>query len=155
MAARTRTRPRAARGQSRPSSRKQSNHRPSKWFTRPDVLGAIAVVAALVVAGVLFDGARMAADARDWTLERFGLGVLVICGWVLYAAAAVWRGWVRQGAAFVRQAAGVAALGLFIWGLFGLNEADWSAGEVDFAKATLGGDFGRAWSTGSWGSSRG
>ena len=102
---------------------------------------AIAAVAAI---GILFDGPSLAANTRDWLLQRFGFGLLVLAGWALYALAVAWRGWHLYRAFFVRRTIGVAALGLFTWGLLGLNRADWSTGGVSFEQVTLGGDIGRA-----------
>ncbi|HMO97055.1 MAG TPA: hypothetical protein PKD27_13135, partial [Tepidiformaceae bacterium] len=102
---------------------------------------AIAAVAAI---GILFDGPSLAANTRDWLLQRFGFGLLVLAGWALYALAVAWRGWHLNRAFFVRRTIGVAALGLFTWGLLGLNRADWSTGGVSFEQVTLGGDIGRA-----------
>ena len=42
-----------------------------------------------------------------------------------------------DGPQFLRRAGGIVAIGLFIWGVFALNEADWRLGDVDFSHTTL------------------
>lgn len=144
MTARARSRPRNARAASKPRGKQRNKSNLSfAGLKRPEVLGAVVAVLGIVALAVVFDGPKLAADARDWVLERFGVGILVVLGWALFAAAASWRGWYYNRARFARQTGGVIALGLFIWGLFGLNRADWSAGDVSFRDVTLGGDIGR------------
>ncbi|MCC7088851.1 MAG: DNA translocase FtsK [Chloroflexi bacterium] len=103
----------------------------------------MAVLAALVAAAVAFDGAEVGRDVRDWLLRTFGFGLLVVLAWALYGAAATWRGWYLDRVPFVRRTGGVVAAGLFAWGLFGLNEAPWTAWNVSFQEVSLGGDIGR------------
>jgi len=103
----------------------------------------LAVLAALVAAAVAFDGAEVGRDVRDWLLRTFGFGLLVVLAWALYGAAATWRGWYLDRVPFVRRTGGVVAAGLFAWGLFGLNEAPWTAWNVSFQEVSLGGDIGR------------
>ncbi|MCZ7578576.1 MAG: DNA translocase FtsK [Dehalococcoidia bacterium] len=103
----------------------------------------MAVLAALVAAAVAFDGAEVGRDVRDWLLRTFGFGLLVVLAWALYGAAATWRGWYFDRGPFVRRTGGVVAAGLFAWGLFGLNEAPWTAWNVSFQEVSLGGDIGR------------
>ncbi len=144
MAARARTRPqRSARG-ARSTRSKQRSRLSFARLDSPEVLGAIATLAALVALFFVVDVGTALAEARDWTLRTFGLGVFVVLAWVLLAAAAAWRGWYQRGGVFWRKAGGVAALGLALWGLVALNEADWSAGDVRFAEVSLGGEIGQA-----------
>jgi S-DNA-T family DNA segregation ATPase FtsK/SpoIIIE len=101
------------------------------------------VLAVLAAAAVAFDGAEVGRDVRDWLLRTFGFGLLVVLAWALYGAAAAWRGWYLERGLFLRRTGGVVAAGLFAWGLFGLNEAPWTAWNVSFQEVSLGGDIGR------------
>ncbi|MEX1104395.1 MAG: DNA translocase FtsK, partial [Dehalococcoidia bacterium] len=80
---------------------------------------------------------------RDWFGRTFGLGIFIL------AALSVVGGWAianrkhAHPAIFARQAGGAIAFALFLWGLLGLNDADWSMGGVSFAEVSLGGDIGR------------
>ncbi len=141
MTARTRSRPRPART---PRARKRKSFFSEQHLGRPEVLGAAALVIVLSVLAVMVDVPAAAADARDWVLSRLGFGAFIVLGWVLLGGAALWQGWYRGGREFIRKAAGATALGLFAWGLLGLNAADWSAGSVSFREVTLGGDVGAA-----------
>ena len=142
MAARARTRPRSTTRSSR--SRKSKNKLSLAALNRPEVLGAIAAIAGLVAIFFVTDVGRAIAEGRDWVLTQFGLGIFVILAWVLLAAAAAWREWYFRGRVFWQKTAGVGALGLFVWGLLALNEADWSAGDVRFAEVSLGGEIGQS-----------
>lgn len=143
MAARARTRPRAAQAERRPRGRKRKSRFSLARLNRPRVLGPLAIVAVLASAAIAFDGAEIGRSLRDWHLRTFGLGILVVLGWGLYGAAAGWRGWYADRPRFLRQAAGVVAAGLFAWGLLGLNTAPWRAGGVSFEEVSLGGTIGR------------
>ncbi len=151
MTARARTRPRTARSTSKTRGKQRSKSFSLNSFKRPDVLGGLAAVIGIAVIAIAFDGPSLAANTRDWVLQRFGLGIFVVMGWVLFAAAAAWRGWYLDRAAFARKTGGVLALGLFVWGLLGLNHATWAAGNVNFEQVTLGGDIGRALVAGFFG----
>jgi S-DNA-T family DNA segregation ATPase FtsK/SpoIIIE len=107
------------------------------------VLGSTAALAAIVALFFFADVQGAAADTRDWVLRSFGLGIFVILAWVVLAAAAAWKEWYLDGPRFWRKAGGVAALGLFFWGLLALNEADWSTGSVYFRDVSLGGEVGQ------------
>jgi S-DNA-T family DNA segregation ATPase FtsK/SpoIIIE len=105
---------------------------------------AVLALAALVVWIALLDGATALERARDATLRTIGFGFIVLAGWAFYGAVVSWRGWYLNRRLFVRRTAGVVALGLFVWGLLGLNEARWSIGTVEFAEVSLGGRVGQA-----------
>lgn len=141
MTARTRSRPRPARAS---RARKRKSFFSEQNIGRPEVLGAAVLVVVLSVFAVMVDVPAAAADVRDTVLRRLGLGVFVVLAWVLVGGAALWKGWYRGGRDFLRRAGGVVALGLFAWGLLGLNAVDWSFGTVSFHEATLGGDVGAA-----------
>ncbi len=143
MAARARTRPRAAQADRRPRGRKRKSRISLAKLNRPGILGPLALAAVLAGAAVAFDGVEVGRTLRDWTLRTFGLGILVVLGWALYGSAAAWRGWYLDRRQFARRTAGWLAAGLFVWGLLGLNEAPWTAGEVSFRDVSLGGDIGR------------
>ena len=141
MAARSGTRPRATRST---RTRKRKSQFSLASLNRPEVLGALAALVALVALVFVTDVRSAIADGRDWVLRTFGLGIFVVLAWALAAAAAAWKEWYLVGPRFWRKAGGVAALGLFLWGLFALNEADWSAGSVRFKDVSLGGEIGQA-----------
>ncbi|HEY5477171.1 MAG TPA: DNA translocase FtsK [Tepidiformaceae bacterium] len=149
MTARTRPRPRTQ------PSRKARRHRTSLLdptiLTKPEVVGFAFAVAAVV--GILFmvDVPAVLADIRDWLLQTLGLGLVVIAVLSLLGGYAVSRGMYLQGQVFVRKAAGAVAAGLFAWGAFGLNHADWTLGAVAFQQASLGGDIGNAITAGMLG----
>ncbi|MBK6319800.1 MAG: DNA translocase FtsK [Dehalococcoidia bacterium] len=142
MAARPRTRPRTARAERSPRSKKRNPSVLSR-LNRPEVFATFAAI--VVVAALLFvpDVQEALGDGRTWTLRTFGLGIVVLFGWMLLAAAAAWRGWYERGAWFWRKTSGIAALGVFLWGLLALNSADWTAGGVRFAEVSLGGTLGQ------------
>lgn len=143
MAARARTRPRPTRTERSSRARKRKSQFSLETLNRAEFLGAGAALVALVALFFLTDVRSALADGRDWVLTTFGLGILIVLGWALLAAAAGWKEWYLAGSRFWRKAGGVAALGLFIWGLLALNEADWSAGTVQFREVSLGGEFGQ------------
>ncbi len=143
MAARARTRPRPTRTERAPRARKRKSQLSLDSLNRPEVLGTLAAVAALVVLLFVPDVRTAIADGRDGVLRKLGLGVFVVLGWTLLGAIAVWRRWYQRGGRFWRKTAGVVALGLFAWGLLALNEADWSAGSVMFKEVSLGGQAGQ------------
>src|SRR5512143_265874 len=115
MAARARTRPRPARPERSPRARKRKSQFSLSSLNRPEVLGSIAALAAVVALLFLTDVRAAIADGRDWVLRSFGLGIFVILAWVVLATAAAWKEWYLDGGRFWRRAGGVAALGLFIW----------------------------------------
>ncbi len=141
MAARSGTRPRAARA---PRSRKKQSQFSLDFFNRPEALGIVAAAIALVAIIFLVDVRAGALNARDWTLRTFGLGIFVVLVWALLATASAWKEWYLSGGLFWRKAGGVAAFGFAIWGLFALNVADWSVGTVRFREVSLGGEVGQA-----------
>ncbi|GIW14000.1 MAG: hypothetical protein KatS3mg062_1439 [Tepidiforma sp.] len=146
MAARTtRGRARPARSPARRSTRSSRRGQQLVWLRRwwkPAV--GCAGVAALAAWVALFDGAAALERGRDAVLRTLGFGLAVLAGWALYGAVVSWRAWFLDRALLVRRTAGVAALGLFAWGLLGLNEARWSVGAVDFSEVSLGGRVGQA-----------
>lgn len=143
MAARARTRPRTARASNGSRGRNRKSRFSLAKLNRPGIVGPVAVLAVLAAAAIAFDGAEVGRELRDWLLRTFGFGLLVVFGWALYGAIAAWRGWYLDRAAFARRTAGILAAGLFAWGLFGLNAARWTAGNVSFQEVSLGGDIGR------------
>lgn len=143
MAARARTRPRTARADTGSRGRKRKSRFSLAKLNKPGIVGPLAVLAVLAAAAVAFDGAEVGRDVRDWLLGTFGFGLLVVLAWALYGAAAAWRGWYLERGPFLRRTGGVVAAGLFAWGLFGLNEAPWTAWSVSFQEVSLGGDIGR------------
>jgi DNA segregation ATPase FtsK/SpoIIIE, S-DNA-T family len=148
MTARTRTRPRSGRS---PRAKRRKSLFQGVSLNRPTaaivVVGAIAVAVGLVVV----DAGSVASDVRDWLLQRFGLGVLILALWGFMSALAIGRRSYVEGLPFVRHAAGVLALSLFAWGALALNEADWKLGAVDFRDASLGGEVGQAFVAGFFG----
>ena len=150
MAARARTRPRTARAERSPRSKKRNPNVLSR-LNRPDVIGTFAAIAALVAALFVPAVQQAIGEGRDWTLRTFGLGIFIVLAWVLLAGAAAWQGWYERGPWFWRKTGGVAALGLFVWGLLALNEANWSAGDVRFAEVSLGGTIGQRMIAGFFG----
>lgn len=153
MAARTtrsRARParRAARGRARGGARRGIVRFAGRWWRG---LAAVAVVGAVVVWVGWLDGGAALERARDEVLRFLGFGLGVLAGWALFGALATWRGWYLDRGLFARRTAGVAALGLFAWGLLGLNEAEWSVGRVAFSEVSLGGRVGQALVAGIFG----
>jgi len=142
MAARSGTRPRVSR------TRKRKSQFSLNRLNQPEVFGVLAAAAALIAVLFLVDVQSAIANTRDWILETFGIGIFVVLTWVLLGAGALWQGWYERGALFWRKAAGVAALGLFTWGLFALNNADWSTGSVRLKDTSLGGEIGQAFVAG-------
>src|SRR5690349_22443351 len=141
MTARARSRPRTARS-SRARTRGRSRFSLQRLTRREwlAIAGAAILIGALLL---LIDAGRLAADVRDWLLQRLGLGLFIVIGWLAFAAIACARhSYERAPGRFARHAGGILALGLFAWGTLALNEADWQVGAVDFSRATLGGDFG-------------
>jgi S-DNA-T family DNA segregation ATPase FtsK/SpoIIIE len=149
MTARTRTRPRTP-PHRRPRKTRTSLLDPT-ILTKPGVLGFAFAVGAVIAVAFLVDVPKILADARDWLIQTFGLGLLVIALLSVLGGHAVSRGAYLQGQRFARRAAGTIAAGLFVWGAFGLNRADWALGSVDFHQASLGGDVGRAITAGMLG----
>lgn len=139
MAARARTRPRAARAS---RSKRGGFHFPR--LSRPEMAGLAVGVLAIAAVLIAIDVAAVMADIRDWLLTQFGAGLIVLG---VLAALGGWAGWRRswehdeQG--FFRHFIGAVALGLFAWGALALNEADWRLGAVDFREVTLGGEIGQ------------
>ena len=142
MAARPRTKPRSSRATRSPRSRRQSSTFFSR-FNRPEIIGTTAALIALVALLFIPDVQAAIGDARDWTLRTFGLGIFILLAGTLFGGMAVWLGWYERGLWFWRKAAGAMALGLFIWGLLALNEANWSTGGVRFREVSLGGTIGQ------------
>ncbi|MFN0148152.1 MAG: DNA translocase FtsK [Dehalococcoidia bacterium] len=141
MAARARTRPRAARHRAakrgKPFYRRLSIDNDA-WIW---ALGCVVFLAAVVF---LVDVPAILAAVRDWLLETFGLALAVITGWLVAAYWAWRRRLAKDHKLFAQKAAGVIALGLFAWGALSLNHADWSLGAVHFKDVTLGGEVGQA-----------
>jgi DNA segregation ATPase FtsK/SpoIIIE, S-DNA-T family len=145
MTARTRPRPRSGRA-SHTRRRKSLFHSVSlnRATVAAVVLGALLIAVALIVV----DAGSIASNARDAALDRFGLGIFIIVLWAAAIAIAWRRESYADGLPFFRQAAGMAALGLFAWGALALNDAGWSIGSVDFHEVSLGGQFGQALTSG-------
>jgi S-DNA-T family DNA segregation ATPase FtsK/SpoIIIE len=143
MAARARVRPRTTR----------SPRRGKPFFRKHAITGDAGIWAAgcvaLVVAVVfLVDVPGILATCRDWLLENFGVGLAVVAAWAGAAGWAYRRRRHRDWKLVAREALGALALGLFIWGAFALNKADWTVGDVHFRDATLGGEVGQALTAG-------
>ena len=142
MAARPRARARP--GRPKRSSRARFTF-PRSPLLRPEVIGVAIAVAALASLPWLIDLGSLTADVRDWVLETFGLGLFVLVALIAGGGLAIARrAYETEPLTFARHAAGYAALGLFVWSALGLNEADWTAGNVEFREVTLGGDIGKA-----------
>lgn len=140
----TKSRTRPAR---RPAARR--NTRKTTRSLRPLLRWWKEAVAVLAAGGFVawvagFDGAAALERARDAVLRTLGFGLAVLAGWAIYAAVATWRGWFLDRRVLARRTAGATALGLFAWGLLGLNEARWAVGSVDFSEVSLGGRVGQA-----------
>ncbi len=139
MTARTRAKPRTARPRAR--RRKPFFSRPS--FMRAEFVGLAVALGALAALPWVVDLGAVLSETRDWFVRTFGLGIFIV------AALSVLGGWAianrkyEQRALFARRAGGTLAFGLFLWGLLGLNGADWSMGGVSFQEVSLGGDIGR------------
>ena len=151
MTARTQSKPRARRSAAKPHRGKPFY---SQWTwkrLRNDwaAWACVAVLAACVAAfPFIVDVPAALADLRDGVSRTFGLGLFVVAGWAAGIAWAIHtRAW-RQGSLFWQRAFGFLALGLFLWGALGLNEADWSSGSVSFKQVSLGGDIGRGFVSG-------
>ncbi|MCC6383203.1 MAG: DNA translocase FtsK [Dehalococcoidia bacterium] len=135
----SRTRPRASRtaraGRQKPFFSKAN-------LLRPEFAGL--AIAALAIAALpwAIDLGEVGARTRDWFVGTFGLGVLLLALLSVAGGVAVSRRMYENPGRFARQAGGAMALTLFLWGLLGLNTADWRLGGVDFREATLGGDVG-------------
>ena len=138
------------RARARPGRPKQSSLRsrlslPRSPLLRPEVIGVAIAAAAVASLPWLVDVRALTADVRDWVLETFGLGLFVVVALVAGAGLAIARrSYENAPLRFIRHGAGYIALGLFVWSALGLNEADWTAGSVEFRDATLGGAIGRA-----------
>ncbi len=140
MTARTRTRPRATR-QAKPR-RGKPFYRKFRADQRALAFAAGAVVLLAVVL-LLVDVPALLAQSRDWIVGTFGVGLGVIAVWALLGAVAYRQRSYEDRPAFLRKAGGVAAAGLFVWGLLALNGADWSVGGVEFQEVSLGGRLGQ------------
>ncbi len=140
MTARTRAKPRTARA---PRARRRKSFFSKPSFVRAEFVGLAIALGAVAALPWVVDMGEVLSETRDWFVRTFGLGIFIV------AALSVLGGWAianrkyERPGIFARQAGGVMALGLFLWGLLGLNEADWSMGDVSFADVTLGGDIGR------------
>ncbi len=142
MTARTRTRPRAAKA-ARPRKQRKTFFSRKNPFLRAEVVGV--AIAALAIAALpwLVDIGEVAAEARDWVVHTFGMGIFVIAALSVTGGMAIAHRAYEQPLVFARRVAGAVALGLFAWGALGLNHAAWSLGGVDFSDVSLGGDIGR------------
>ena len=141
MAARSRARSRP--GRSKRTLRKRLPFAGSP-FLRAEVMGLLMV--AIVIASLpwIVDVSAILGDTRDWLLETFGLGLFILAIGFAGTGIAISRRRHEQPAQFGRRAIGFAALAIFAWGALGLNEADWTVGNVHFREVTLGGDIGSA-----------
>src|SRR5688572_269366 len=125
MTARTRAKPRTARA---PRARRRKSFFSKPSFVRAEFVGLAIALGAVAALPWVVDMGEVLSETRDWFVRTFGLGVFIV------AALSVLGGWAianrkyERPRIFARQAGGVIALGLFIWGLLGLNEADWSMG---------------------------
>lgn len=145
MAARTtKSRTRPARRRAGRTSRTSSRGTQFALLWRWRKEAAVVVAAgALAVWVSLFDGASALERGRDAVLRAVGFGLIVLAAWALYGAVVTWRGWYLDRRLLLQRTAGAVALGLFAWGLLGLNEAQWRIGTVEFAEVSLGGRFGQ------------
>ena len=111
---------------------------------------AVVVVLAAAVASLpwFFDVGGIATDVRTWLLETFGLGLGVIVAVLVAWGLSIWRRSGEDRLLVWRRIVGTAFLGLFAWGVLGLNTADWTIAGVHFREVTLGGDLGNAIVTG-------
>lgn len=140
MAARTRAQPRTRTSRAR---KKQSFRLSLKAFrVRPEAVGVVLAALALSSLPFLVDLGDALSGARDWVARTFGLGIFLLVGGVAAAGFAISAQGYRNGKPFWRRTAGWAALLLFTWGLFGLNTANWTLGNVNFDEVTLGGNVG-------------
>lgn len=140
MAAHTRSRPRAPRS---PRTRRRGRSWGASSFLKPEFIGL--AIAALTLAAIPFvvDVTAVAAEARDWLMRTFGLGLFILAALSVLGGFAISRRAYDERARFARRAVGTLCLGLFAWGALGLNKAEWTLGGVDFREVTLGGDIGR------------
>src|SRR5689334_18204705 len=139
MAPRTRSRPR---GRTRRSSRGQPLYK--RFRADSNALAAAALaVASLVLVFIFVDVPAALANGRDWLIATFGVGLVVLAALSVAGGFAVSRALYEDRDRFARQAAGAIALGLFVWGIFGLNEAGWDFRGVDFREVSLGGRIGQ------------
>ena len=117
---------------------------PESRLFRAQIAGVALLAAALAALPWFIDFRSVAFDVRDWLIATFGLGLGVVAGVLLAWSLAFWRR--DRGARWLlwRRVAGYALLGLFIWGVLGLNAADWTVGGVNFREVTLGGEIGHA-----------
>ncbi len=140
MAARTRAQPRTRTSRARKKSSFRSSLR--TFRIRPEAVGVVLAALALASLPFLVDLGEALSGARDWVARNFGLGIFLLVGGVAAAGMAISGQAYRNGKLFWRRTAGWAALLLFVWGLFGLNTANWSLGNVSFNEVTLGGNVG-------------
>ncbi len=140
MAARTRTRPRAT---PKPRAKRGKPFYRKFRVDQRALVFTIAAVALLVAILVLVDVPKLLASIRDWFVGTFGVGLAVIGVWAALGAVAYRRRSYDDRTAFLRGVGGVAAAGLFVWGLLALNSADWSVGGVEFQEVSLGGRLGQ------------
>ncbi|MGE5597465.1 MAG: DNA translocase FtsK [Hyphomicrobiales bacterium] len=145
MAARTRSRPRAARST---RSKRGKSFLSRKQLLQPEAAGFLVIAVVVASLPFLVDVPEVAAKGRDWLVRTAGLGIFVIAVLSVIGGFAISRRAYEDPALFARRAAGVLALGLFAWGALGLNKAEWTLGDVDFREVSLGGEFGHALVTG-------
>ncbi len=139
MTARTRPRP------ARPSRARRAK---GSWrkspLLRPEAIGIAIAALSFALIPWLIDVGDVTARTRDWIARTFGLGIFVIAAMAAVGGIAISRrAYERDQARFARLTAGTISAGLFVWGSFGLNKADWTLGGVDFRRETLGGVIGR------------
>ncbi len=139
MAARARTRPRATRTHKRRGKPFFKRTR----LLRPEFIGLGIVAATVAALPWIIDIGDLGRDIRDWFVSTFGLGIFIIAALSIAGGFAISRQAYASGWKFWRRAAGWVVLGLFAWGLLGLNEAQWKLGGVDFREVSLGGEVGR------------
>ncbi|GAB4332993.1 MAG: hypothetical protein Kow0010_19140 [Dehalococcoidia bacterium] len=139
MAARTRSRT----GGRATRSRSRRFHWTRSPLFRAEVIGIGIVALTVAVLPWVIDLRALLSTVRDATLRTFGLGVLILAAVTIALGMAISRRSYRRGSTFFQRAAGITALALFAWGALGLNEAEWTIGNVAFAEYSLGGRVGR------------
>ncbi|MFN0096482.1 MAG: DNA translocase FtsK [Dehalococcoidia bacterium] len=83
-------------------------------------------------------------NGAEWLLKTMGLGLVVVFVWSLFGGYALSNRIALASTTMARRSAGIIAAGLFAWGALGLNAADWSFGDVDFAEVSTGGEIGKS-----------
>ncbi|MCA9843501.1 MAG: DNA translocase FtsK [Dehalococcoidia bacterium] len=149
MAARARTRGRTARPR---KSKRSSWWKPNGALFRAEVVGIAIVAFTIALIPFVVDVSVVFSEARDWIVRTFGMGLFIVAGLSIAGGAAISRrAHERDVYNVARRTIGILAGSLFAWGALGLNEADWSLGNVSFREVSLGGTIGQALVAGALG----